>query len=75
MLTALQGPSVGHHLFWAPSPVFQQWLRSFTCLGEGTSKEEGEGEVPTTGLHPCVWGAGDAAWRGWGQCAVHPGHG
>lgn len=27
MLTALQGPSVEHHLFWAPSPVFQQWLR------------------------------------------------
>ena len=40
--------------------------------GGNQQGREGEGETQT-GLHPCIWGAGDAAWRGWAQCAVHPG--
>lgn len=39
--------------------------------GGNQQGREGEGETQRTGLHRCIWGAGDAAWRAWGS--VHHG--
>ena len=35
--------------------------------GGNQQGREGEGETQRTGLHQCIWGAGNAAWRGWGS--------